>query len=663
MGKRRKLDLEAVKGLLPVLAYARPHWRGIVLSIVLMAVQAGANTGRLVLFYPLLSRVLLPEAMAGPAGGAGAEDAAQMVDTARRKAGSLAGVMERFTDRVNAITGPGVPEAWLDQAVPEGASPAEAARIRDLKRDQYATLLTVLLLFLVFIVVMCAASYGESYVAEKVRLRILMDVREDLCRKLLDQPIGFYDGQHRGELVQRVLGDVQGYAIALNLLLDGVVRGVLHILSTIGVMLWLSWQLTLVCFLGLPFLLPMRTLMKRVLKRAHKRQRQTARRVEMLLQIFSGIRTVKAFGTEERRVHDFRTTDEEVTRQALKVQRARSAADALTAFINNFLAVLLGIGGGFLILRGFLPVQPGELVMFLVVVGNLYQPIKRVVRQFTSLQDSMASVERTTEYLNLPSGSPDRPDATDFPGLQGDLRFENVSFAYAEDSPVLQDVTFVIPKGATVALVGPSGGGKSTICDLLLRFYDPDRGRITANGRDLREYRRSSLLAHTAVVTQSPFLFHTSIGENIRQGKAGATQEEIEAAARAAQIHDFIVSQPGGYEAEVGESGVRLSGGQRQRITIARALVRNPEILVLDEATSSLDTSSEKAVQEALDRLQIGRTTLVVAHRLSTVRHADRIVVVDRGRIVDQGTHDELLTRSGLYAELVRMQDLSSTKV
>ncbi len=666
MGKKRKPAAQTLEGLVPVLTYARPHWKGIALSMVLMAVQAAANTGRLVLLYPILTRVLLPTAAVGPAEPGSpdeARDAREMVETARRRAGSLVGLLERFTDRANAITGRGVPDAWLDDAVPPDATPQEAAAARALRRDQFATLLSVLILFVVFIAVMCAASYGETYVAEKVRLRILMDVRESLCRKLLDQPIGFYDGQHRGELVQRVLGDVQGYAAALQLLLDGVIRGILHILSTIVVMLLLSWQLTLLCFLGLPFLVPMRTLMRRVLKRAHKRQRQTARRVEMLLQIFSGIRTVKAFGTEERRVHDFRSTDEEVTRQGLKVQRARSAADALTAFINNFLAVLLAVGGGFLILRGILRVQPGELVIFLVVVGNLYQPVKRVVRQFTNLQDSMASVERTTEYLHLPSGSPDRPDAVPFPGLGGDIRFEHVSFGYLPGTPVLDDISFTIPKGATMALVGPSGGGKSTICDLLLRFYDPEAGRITVGGHDVREYTRPSLLARTAVVTQTPFLFHTSIADNIRQGKPGATDAEIEDAARAAQIHDFIAAQPSGYEEEVGESGVRMSGGQRQRVTIARALVRDPEILVLDEATASLDTSSERAVQEALEHLREGRTTLVVAHRLSTVRHADRIVVLDRGVIVDQGTHDELLARGGLYAELVRMQDLSSTKV
>jgi ABC-type multidrug transport system fused ATPase/permease subunit len=662
-----------------VLSYSFAHKGLVVLSIALMGFQAAASNARLLLLWPIMTRVFgvdestatrpetagvpAPAPVPGPAPGGGAEDQEglkKMVGEARRRGGKFLGPFDRMIDGINSMTGAWVSDDWIAgrvKNVPLELRPAALAE----QRDKFATLYTVLLLFFGFMVVMSLSAYYEDYVNERMRLRILMDVRRDLCSRLLQQPMAFYDAAHRGDVVQRILDDVYAFSIGLKLVLSTVIEGSLHIVMGIVILAALSVELTMVCLVGLLFFIPMRAFSKRVRKQARKRQAGSARRVEVLLQIVSGIRTVKAFRAEDKKISEFTEADREVYKSSLRVQRTKSGSDALTEFVNNLLVMVLTVGGSFLVLRGVLPIGPAVLVLFLMQVGNLYKPAKKLVRDLNGMNDAMASIERVFEILDLPGPRPDPAGAKPFPGVVDRVRYEHVGFSYRPGLPVVHDVSFDIEKGTTVALVGPSGGGKSTLCDLLLRFYEPAAGRITIDGTPLEDFRRTSYLDRTAVVTQDPFLFHTSIGENIRLGKPNATEAEVVAAAKAAQIHEHIASLQDGYATEVGERGARLSGGQRQRITIARALLRDPALLVLDEATASLDTASERGVQEALERLREGRTTLVVAHRLSTVKRADRIVVLDQGRVVDQGTHEELLARGGLYARLCAMQDLGHT--
>ena len=648
-----------------ILRYARPHRRMVVLSIFLIGLLQASGAVRLLLAYPIITRVFgvdeSPRIRAGDVKVAsGGDEIERFQKEAKRRAGRLLDPLNHTVDALNSVTGAWVPDSWVEASV-KGPMPADERQAALAKqRDRFATLYSVLILFVGLLAVMTTAAFYEAYVNERVRLRILMDVRRDLCAKLLRQPVAFYDAAHRGDVVQRVLDDVYAFAIALKLFLQSLPEGILMLVAGIVILAALSFELTLVCSIGLLFYVPMRAFRKRVRKQAHKRQAGSARRVEVLLQIVSGIRTVKAFRAEDKKVAEFAAADETVYRQSLRVQRTKSSSDALTDFVNNVLIMVVTVGGSFFVLRGLLPIGPAALLIFLSQVQNLYKPAKGLIRDVNGLNDAMASVERVFEVLDLAPPAPDPVDARPFPGVADRVRFEHVGFSYRPGLPVLEDVSFEIEKGSTVALVGPSGAGKSTLCDLLLRFYEPGAGGITVDGTALPSFRRDSYLDRTAVVTQDPFLFHTTIGENIRLGKHGASDAEVVEAAKAAQIHDHIASLPQGYASEVGERGARLSGGQRQRLTIARALLRDPALLVLDEATASLDTASERAVQEALERLRAGRTTLVVAHRLSTVKRADRIVVLDQGRVVDQGTHEELLARGGLYARLCAMQDLGS---
>lgn len=651
-----------------VLPFASPHKRLVMLSIALIMFQAAASNARLLLLYPIMTRVFgvddtarLQSAKATePSTDVEQESIGGVLKVAKSKAGWLLGAFDQTIDACNSMTVAWVPDSWLEKSFKGPLSEAEHAKGLKIQRDKFATLYTVLILFIGFLVVMSLAAYFEDFVNEMMRLRILMDVRRSLCAKLLHQPMTFFDGAHRGDVVQRVLDDVHGFAGGLKLVLGSLPEGVFNIVFGLVMLAALSGELTVICVIGLLAFIPLRRYTKKVRKQSQQRQSGSAHRVEVLLQIVSGIRTVKAFRSEDRKVAEFREADEEVYRRSIKVQRTKSASDAISEFLNNLTVMLLSVGGSYAVLRSLLPMKPTALLLFLVQIGNLYKPAKRLIKDLNGANDAMASVDRVFEILDLPPPVPDPIDATPFPGIRDAVRFEGVGFAYQPGLPVVSDISFEIPRGATVALVGPSGAGKSTICDLLLRFYEPTAGRITIDGRTLSSFRRTSYLDGTAVVTQDPFLFHTSIGENIRQGRPGATDAEVEAAAKAASIHDHIASLPKGYASEVGERGARLSGGQRQRITIARALIRDPQLLVLDEATASLDAASERAVQEALDRLRAGRTTLVVAHRLSTVKAADCIVVLDEGRIVDRGTHDEMLARGGLYARLCAMQNLGA---
>lgn len=533
--------------------------------------------------------------------------------------------------------------------------PGMFARDTRIPKDDrgYFLTLVVILAALLGVIGSVSTYYGIVW-GRQVQFLALNDVRIRVYRHLVGLSLPFYHRQKSGDLLSRLTNDLLLTQRMLNFMLIEFVQHPVRIVVALVTGLVMSWKLTLILVFVMPIIVwPLLYLGKRVFRAAKKRQVEQADLTQAMLQTFSGIRVVQAFQMEEGETQRFRVVNERFLGRSMKVERAKATARALTELIYSVGTPLLLLGGGFLILEGMFTL--GTLLTLFLIMGLAYPSIKSLSKVFNQMLECLAGAERVFGLLDERPDIVDRPGAKPMPKLERSIRFDRVTFAYG-DEPVLHGVDFEVPVGKMIAIVGPSGAGKSTTLDLIARFYDPVDGSVRFDDIDLRDLQRDSILENLAVVTQEAFLFNTTIGENIRFARPDATQAEVEEAARAAQIHDFIESLPRGYETIVGERGSLLSGGQRQRVTIARAILRNPPLLLLDEATSSLDTESEVLVQKALRSLLRGRTTFVIAHRLSTVQDADHILVLEGGRLVEQGTHESLINKRGIYSKLYEIQ-------
>jgi subfamily B ATP-binding cassette protein MsbA len=501
-----------------------------------------------------------------------------------------------------------------------------------------------------------AARYGQSYLMAAVGERVVAALRGRLYGHIQQMPLSFFADLHSAELMSRVVTDVNRLARVSSTVLVMAVRQVAMIAALLTVMVVREWRLALIAVVVFPFVgIAVRAIGRR-LYRINKRSQEKVAELNVLLhEAFSGMKIVKAFGREAHEGERFDRVNRRLLDLALKDHRTNELTEPLMEVLAAFGIMGALWYGGHQVIAGHM--TPGDFFSFTAALALLYGPVRHLSRIMNTIQQSTSSVERVFEILDTPPAIADRPGARALPEFASALRFENVSFRYpGSPEPTLRDITLEIRRGEVVAFVGMSGAGKSTLIDLVPRFHDVTAGRITVDGHDVREVTQASLRAQIGVVTQETFLFSDSVHDNIAYGRPGATAADVARAARQAHAEEFILACPEGYATLVGERGVRLSGGQRQRLAIARAFLKDPPILILDEATSDLDAESEFMVQQALTDLMRGRTVLVIAHRLATVRNADRIVVVHEGRIAEVGRHDDLLARDGVYRRLYALQ-------
>lgn len=497
--------------------------------------------------------------------------------------------------------------------------------------------------------------YGQNYLMSYVGQSVIIDIRAAVFKKLQRLSVSFYDKNKTGTIMSYVTNDVNALQSAMvENTIEMITEGFILIGSVVA-MIYLDWRLTLFTVCTFPVVLWfMEFFGKKIRKTGGRIQECTADITSVLQESVASARVIKSFVREDYEVDRFDVENKANFRANMKNAQLMATLTPVVELVAAIGVTMIIWYGGNNVING--TITAGSLVAFLTYAVNISNPIKRLTRVIGNIQKALAAAQRVFMIIDMPEEIAESKDAKQLPEVSGKVEFQNVSFAYNDKGNVITDLSFSVKPGEVIAIVGPSGAGKSTIANLLPRFYDVNKGDIKIDGHSVREVTLDSLREQVGIVPQETMLFNGSVYNNILYGRLDATKEEIEAAAKAANAHDFIMQLTDGYETKLGDRGVNLSGGQRQRIAIARAILKNPRILILDEATSALDTESERVVQEALDRLMVGRTSFVIAHRLSTVKNADKILVLEKGNLVESGTHDELLALDGLYAHLYKIQ-------
>lgn len=565
------------------------------------------------------------------------------------------GMLKPFFDLI-FLEDAGILTKPSDYAILENIRQFVVSKIGSYTKVEMLTLICIILIIAIFLKNLFL--YLSFYILNPLKNSIVNNFRSDLYNKILKLPIGYFTEQRKGDLISRVTNDVTEVETSLVGALEGWIRDPLTIVLTLATLFFISPQLTIAILLTIPVV---GFILGRISRSLKKQSNEAAIKQGELLSVLdetlNGLRVIKAFNIEAALKGRFAQINDEVLIAKNKISRRRDLASPM----SEFLGVLVFVGilwfGGRLILGNGINLSASTFFTYLAVFYNIISPVKTLSTSFSNLNKGSAAIGRIEEVLKTPVTVDDNPDGKKLNHFEDKIEFKNVGFAY-DDGVILDDINLSIEKGKTIALVGSSGAGKSTLADLVPRFHDVTSGTVNIDGFNIKDYSLHSVRSLMSIVTQEPILFNDTIANNIALGQENASLEQIIHAAKIANAYDFIMQKEQGFDTNIGDRGSKLSGGERQRLTIARAVLKNPPILILDEATSSLDTESERLVQDAINNMMQNRTSIVIAHRLSTIRHADEIIVLQKGKIVERGNHESLIAQNGFYKRLVDMQEV-----